>query len=107
MCQRAGRYLPGPQVLVVGGGHVQGTALPTSGTPHLKALRLLGAEPWVNALETATPVHPVVGRGVVDRAVDVLEMAVSHDGALVVVLDSTGALHTFRAPSLAARQYVG
>jgi hypothetical protein len=92
-------FLPGPRVLVVIGAHPIGTALPTAGTPLMRAWRVLDAAPHIAPVDR-TPATGAPNRGVVDRAVVTVQAALAPGGETIAVLDSDGAVHLFRAPSL-------
>jgi hypothetical protein len=92
-------FLPGPRVLVVVSAHPIGTALPTAGTPLMRAWRVLDAAPHIAPVDR-TPATGAPNRGVVDRAAVVVQASLAPGGETIAVLDSDGAVHLFRAPSL-------
>jgi hypothetical protein len=47
-----------------------------------------------------TPAVSASDRGVVAAAVSMVQLSLSHDGSMLIALDNTGSLHTFKAPSL-------
>lgn len=98
-------YRPDGKLLFVAGGHPENTALPTAGTPKVCGWRVLAGSPYVAAIEVSSQ-SAAPNRGVVDSASAAIQLSLAPDGSELVVLDSMGAMHLFRVPSLECRRCV-